>query len=402
MLRRHSLIGQVSLLVAVISTVVGCGSGTPPVAETPPPPVTVSKPVAQDVIDHDDYEGRIAAVETVEVRARVRGYLDKVTFQDGQMVKKDDLLFKIDPRPYKAALDAAEAQKAVAEAGLELHKKEYARASSLARTGAASREEVDVWYAKQTASAAERLKAVAAVEAAQLDLDFTKIAAPISGKISRTQVSEGNLVNAGGGETLLTTIVTVDPMYVYFDVPERALLRYRKGKADDKSPEPSLKELNIPVYVGLEGEEGYPHKGVLDFADNRVNPSTGTIQVRGVLPNSTRTLDAGMRARVRIPVSDPHKSLMVTERAVGNDQGRKFLYVVNDQNVVERRDVKLGRVDNGLQIIQEGLKPDDWVIVNGIQRVRDGLKVDPQRGPMPGAAAPAVAANERNKQGAMN
>src|SRR5262249_26332511 len=152
-----------------------------------------------------------------------------------------------------------------------------------------------------------------------------------NGKTSRTQVTVGNLVNAGGGETLLTTIVSVDPMYVYFDVDERALLRYRrefgKGKAN---PDASVKELNIPVYVALEGEEGYPHKGVLDFGDNRVNPSTGTIQIRGVLPNPTRVLDAGMRARIRVPVSDPHKSLMVTERAVGNDQGRKFLYVVND------------------------------------------------------------------------
>src|SRR5262249_25604323 len=183
---------------------------------------------------------------------------------------------------------------------------------------------------------------------------------------------------------------SVEPMYVYFDVDERALLRYRqyfrKGRGEGGA-EPSVKELKIPVHVALEGEEGYPHQGVIDFADNRVNPGTGTIQVRGVLPNANRILDAGMRARVRIPVSDPHKSLLVTERAIGTDQGRKFVYVVNDQNVVERRDVRLDRVSDGLQVVREGVKPEDWVVVNGIRGVRDGAKVEPKRGRMPGAAA---------------
>lgn len=368
--------------------VLGCDSATPQVAETPPPPVTVSQPVFRDIIEQDDYEGRIAAVETVDVRARVRGHLVKVNFQDGQIVHKDDQLFEIDPRPYQAALDAAKAQLAAADAALELATKEYRRAASLLQSRAASREEVDVWVGKQSVAKAERLKAQAAVEQAQLDLDFTKIAAPIRGKASRTQVTMGNLVNAGGGETLLTTIVSVDPMYVYFDVDERALLRYRqhfRGGQDRKDPEPSVKDLKIPVNVALEGEEGFAHKGVIDFADNRVNPSTGTIQVRGVLPNPKRILDAGMRARVRVPVSDPHKALMVTERAIGTDQGRKFVYVVNDQNVVERKDIKLGRLNDSLQVVQEGMKPEDWIVVNGIQRVRDGAKVEPRRTSMPGA-----------------
>jgi RND family efflux transporter MFP subunit len=281
---------------------------------------------------------------------------------------------------------------------LELATKEYRRAASLLQSRAASREEVDVWVGKQGVAKGERLKAEAAVEQAQLDLDFTKITAPIRGKASRTQVTVGNLVNGGGGETLLTTIVSVDPMYVYFDVDERALLRYRqhfRKSANEASAEPSVKDLKIPVYVALEGEEGYPHKGVIDFADNRVNPSTGTIQVRGVLPDPKRILDTGMRARVRVPVSDPQKAIMLTERAVGTDQGRKFVYVVNDQNVVERRDVKLGRLSDGLQVVRDGVKPEDWVIVNGIQRVRDGAKVDPKRGPMPGAQAAAT--NLRSK-----
>jgi membrane fusion protein, multidrug efflux system len=373
--------------VALTGVLSGCDS-TPPVVETPPPPVSVSQPVVREVIDYDDYEGRIAAVETVEVRARVRGHLVKVNFQDGQMVNKGDPLFEIDPRPYKANLDAAEAQKAVAEANMELAKKEYARTAQLAKTGAASREELDVWTAKRATTTAERLKALASVEQAKLDFDFTKVVAPIRGKISRTQVTVGNLVNAGGGETLLTTITSVDPMYVYFDVDERSLLRYRRQFHKDQKEgdaEPSVKDLKIPINVALEGDEGYPYKGVIDFADNRINSSTGTIQVRGVLPNSKRILDDGLRARVRVPVSDPYKSLMITERAVGTDQRLKFVYVVNDQDVVERRDVKLSRLVDGMQVVQEGLKPEDWVIVNGIQRVRDGIKVQPHRVPMPGS-----------------
>jgi RND family efflux transporter MFP subunit len=376
--------------LVILSSVLGCESAQPPVAETPPPPVTVSQPVVREIVEQDDYEGRIAAVETVDVRARVRGHLMKVNFTDGQIVQKDDLLFEIDPRTYQAALDAAKAQLAAADAALELATKEYRRAASLLQSRAASREEVDVWVGKQGVAKGERLKAEAAVEEARLDLDFTKITAPIQGKASRTQVTMGNLVNGGGSETLLTTIVSVDPMYVYFDVDERALLRYRqhfrKGENEDGAV-PSVKDLKIPIDVGLEGEEGYPHKGVIDFADNRVNPSTGTIQARGVLPNSKRLFEAGMRARVRVPVSDPQKALLVTERAVGTDQGRRFVYVVNDQNVVERKDVKLGRLSDGLQVVQHGVKPEDWVIVNGIQRVRDGAKVEPKRGPMPGARA---------------
>jgi membrane fusion protein, multidrug efflux system len=383
---RSRWLGGLFLLFTYV--LLGCGPPAPPLAETPPPPVTVSQPVLRNVIDQDDYEGRITAKPTVDVRARVRGHLIKINFQDGQMVKAGDLLYEIDPRPPKASLDAAKAQEKAADAALQFARAEYNRTRTLIPSGASTREELESWAAKQAIAKGDLLKAQAAVEQAQLELDFTTIKAPISGRISRTQVDVGNLVNIGGGESLLTTITSVDPMYVYFDVDERALLRYRKDfrkGPKEGDPEPPLKDLKIPVYVALEGEEGYPHKGMLDFADNQVNPSTGTIQVRGVLPNSTHILDAGMRARVRIPVTDPHKSLMITERAVGTDQGRRFVYVVNDQNVAERRDVKLGRLSDGLQVVQEGVKPEDWVVVNGIQRVRDGAKVEPKQISMPGA-----------------
>ncbi len=378
---QHLFLWRISGLVVVVSFLAGCNS-RPPMAELPPPPVTVSQPVVREIVDHDDYEGRISARETVQVRARVRGHLVKVPLKDGEMVQKGDLLFEIDPRPYKATLDAAEAQKAAAEASLDLARKEYARYQQLVRTGAATREELDVWTGKQGVAIADRLKAIASVEQAKLDLDFTKVEAPISGKASRAQLTVGNLVNGSGGESLLTTITSVDPMYVYFDVDERSLLRYKREdqkKGNNGKAPSSIKELNIPLLVGLEGEEGYPHKGKIDFADNRVNPGTGTIQVRGVLPNTGQILDSGLRARVRVPVSDPYKTLMVTETAIGSEQGRKFVYVVNAKEIVERRDVKLGRVVDGMQIIREGLKPDDWVIVNGIQRVRDGLQVKPRK-----------------------
>jgi membrane fusion protein, multidrug efflux system len=397
MIARHFLLCLGSGLVVLTGVFCGCDSAVP-VAETPPPPVSVSQPVVRDVIDYDDYDGRIAAVYTNEVRARVRGHLIKVNFEDGQMVKKGDLLFEIDPRPFEADLNAAQAQKAAAEASLRLARATADRDRKLAASGAVSRQDLDVSIGKEAVSQADVRKAEAAIGRVKLDLEYTKITAPITGKISRTQVDVGNLINAGGGETLLTTIATVEPMYVYFDVPERALLGYRRHFRKDQkqgSAEPTVRELKIPVYVGLEGEEGYPHKGVIDFADNHVNPSTGTIQVRGVLPNPKRVLDGGMRARVRVPVSDPHKALLVTERAVGTDQGLKFLYVVNDKNVAERRDVKLGRLSDDLQVVREGVEPEDWVIVNGIQRVRDAAEVAPKRISMPGA--PAEPTNQKTK-----
>jgi RND family efflux transporter MFP subunit len=389
MISRHLLRWWLGGFVILTGVLAGCDS-TPPVANTPPPPVSVSNPyVRQDVVDYDPYEGRIAALQTVKVRPMASGYLVKVNFEDGKMVKKGDLLFEIDPAPYKAALDAAEARKTFADADLELAVKVNARTAKLVPSGAATREELEVSTAKVATSKAETLKAEADVEKAKVDLGYTRIVSPVDGKISRAEVTVGNLVTAGA-ETVLTTITTVDPMYVYFDVDERSLLRYRRAfhKGLKKGEvEPPIQDLKIPVLVALEGDKDFPHQGLLDFADNRVNPSTGTIQVRGVLPNTTRILDSGLRARVRIPVGAPHKALMITERAIGTDQGLKFVYVVNAENVAERRDIELGRLSDGLQVISEGLKPEDQVIVNGIQRVRDRMKVEPTLVPMPGAPA---------------
>jgi RND family efflux transporter MFP subunit len=411
---------SVPLLAATALALAGCGPVTPPVAETPPPQVTVSRPVVREVTDYDDFDGRIAAIPKVEVRARVRGHLIKVNFQDGQLVREGQLLYEIDPRPYQATLDSARAQEKAAEAGLEFANADYNRIRALAAKQAASREDLDTSVAKQATARADLLKARAAVGQAELDLNFCRITAPFAGQVGRSMVDVGNLVNPAGGETVLTTVVAEDPMYVYFDVDERSLLRYMRegllvlavtalGSASPCAPAPMLpqalipsqvgawrslsqKEVKTPVYVGLDGEDGYPHKGLLDFADNAVNPRTGTILVRGVLPNSGGMLGDGMRARVRVPVSAPHEALLITERAVGTEQGQKYVYVIDDQDVAGRRDVTPGRPQGGLVVITQGLNADDWVVVNGTQRVRDGMKVQPRRVPMPGAgpAAPST------------
>jgi RND family efflux transporter MFP subunit len=356
--------------------------------------------VDPQMVDKDEYEGRITAAQSVDIQARVRGHLVKINFKAGDLVKKDDPLYEIDPDPYQAKLAGAEAQLKAAKASLDFAKAEYARTRQLVGKGGASREELDVWMAKQLTADADAAKAQATIDEAKLDLKYTKILAPHDGKMSRTLVDVGNLVNGGAGETLLTTLVTVEPMYVSFFVDERSWLRYiriyRKDK-DSDGTEATLRDLNIPVFVGLEGEEGYPHKGVIFFADNKVNPNTGTKEVRGELANKKRLFEDGMRARVRIPIGDPHKAVMVTERALGTDQGLKFVYVVNDQNVVERRDVTLDRVVDGLQVIRDGLKPEDRVIVNGIQRVREGMKVEPMVVPMPGVKQPAAAEKTAEK-----
>jgi RND family efflux transporter MFP subunit len=365
----------------------GCKPRTPPVAQTPPPVVTVSQPIEKEIIDYDFYTGRTEASKTVEVRARVRGELFKVLFEDGAFVKAGDPLFEIDPRPYKAELDAAVAQKAAAEAKRQEADVEYKRTEDLVRRKAAAEADLLAWAAKRGVFEAEAKKADAAIEQAKLNLGFTSIKAPITGRISRSLVNEGNLVNSGGGDTLLTTIVAIDPMYVYFDVNEPALLRYqRQAQADAKGKRESVKEANIPVAMGLAlDEDRFPFEGTLDFAESKVDPETGTLRVRGVFPNKDRRLTPGLFAKVRVPVSDPYKALLVTDRAIGTDQGQKYLLVVNDENKAEYRVVAPGRLDGDLRIFRPGrnLKPGEWVVVNGLQRVRPGIEVKPEREPMP-------------------
>jgi RND family efflux transporter MFP subunit len=375
----------------------GCESATPPLAQSEPPVVTVSQPLEKEITDFDQYTGRIEAAETVEVRARVRGQLVGIYFKDGADVVgppwwwgfqdfAGQLLFEIDPRTYKAALDGALAKKANAEASLKLAQSEYQRTVDLYRRNAAAQSEVDVWEAKLGIHKADVSLADAEIERTRLDLEFTKINAPISGRISRAQVTKGNLVNAGGGDTLLTTIVSVDPVYVYFDVDEPSLEEYRKRRAKEVGAGARDKPPVIPVSLGLVGDEGrFPRQGTIDFAENKLNPATGTIRVRGVFPNKDGQLTPGQFARVRLPVRETYHGLLVTDQAVGTDQGQKYLLVVNSENKAEYRTVRPGRLEDGLRIFRPGagLEAKEWVIVNGVQRVRPGIEVRPERVPMP-------------------
>jgi RND family efflux transporter MFP subunit len=313
----------------------------------------------------------------------VWGYLDKVNFQEGVLVQKGDVLFELDPRPYLALLNQAKAKVAQDEAQLSYDQAEYQRNLNLVATGAVSRSDLDKTSAARGVDIANIAADKAVVAARQLDLEYTKVTAPISGRISRYVVTVGNLIQAGdqGGGTLLTTIVSMDPMYAYFDVDEHTALRVRQLVREGKSDSP--REGGFPVALGLANEEGHPHKGTINFVDNQVNPRTGTIRVRGVFPNKEQVLLPGLFARVRTPVGRPHKALLVSERALDTDQGQKILYVLNEQNEVVVRPVRLGALHDGLREITDGLKPSEPVIVNGLQLVRPGVIVEPMLEDMP-------------------
>jgi RND family efflux transporter MFP subunit len=393
-----------TLAIAACAPTAGCRREPPAVASLPPPQVSVAAPLEREVVDFDEYTGRLAAIEEVDVRARVRGYLIKVNFTEGSEVKQGDVLFEIDPRPFQAELDAAKGQVAQWEAKLARAEADVTRNERLLPKGAASQKDLDQAVADRGEARAAIQSARAAVERTALDVEFTKVIAPISGRVSRAYVTKGNLVNAGGGEaTLLTTIVALDPIYVYFDVDERAALQYQQAaqkRAGENERLPTIREAKISVSLGLSTESGFPHAGVVDFADNRVDPQTGTIRVRGVFANANRIFTPGLFARVRVPVGDKYQAVLVPDRAIGTDQGQKYLLAVNDKNVVEYRAVKLGRLHDGLRVIQEGIKPGELVIVNGIQRARPGLTVAPERtevAALDAATAAAAPANEADK-----
>jgi RND family efflux transporter MFP subunit len=342
------------------------------------PKVTVSRPVVREIIEWDEYTGRLESVETVEVRARVNGYLQSVHFKDGQVVKKGDLLFVIDPRPYQAELDRVTAELQLAEARLELAKSDYARAQKLLQFRAISQEEADTRLATERQAEESVQAARAGVTAARLNVEFTRITAPITGRIGRKLVTEGNLINGGSAQaTLLTTIVSMDPIYAYFEADERSYLKYVRVSQNGKGP--TSREVRTPVFLALADEKGFPHKGYMDFIDNRLDPNTGTMRVRAVFPNPHLTLTPGLFARIRLPGSAEYEAVLAPDEAIGSDLSRRFVLVVNEQNTVEPRGVELGPIIDGLRVIREGLKPDEWIIVNGLQRSRPGMRVDPQR-----------------------
>jgi RND family efflux transporter MFP subunit len=376
-----------ALVLGLCIVLTGC-SPRPAVSQgEAPPPVEVSFPLERETTEFADYTARTAAVDSVEVRARVWGYLDKVNFQEGAMVKAGDVLFEIDPRIYKAALDQAEGNLASLEARLTRLDADLARGRRMLASRAIGQEEYDKIAGDRGEAAASKAANQAALDRAKLDLGYTKVTAPISGRVSRYVVTVGNLIQAGdqNGGTLLTTIVSVDPMYAYFDVDEYTALRVRQLIREGKSP--SVRDGGFPLSLGLANEQSHPHQGTINFVDNQVNPKTGTIRLRGVFPNKDQVLLPGFFARVRVPIGRPHKALLVNERALDTDQGQKILYIVDEKNEVVTRPVKLGVLQNGLREIAEGLKARDRVVVNGLQQVRPGTTVETKVVDMPAALA---------------
>jgi RND family efflux transporter MFP subunit len=365
-----SLAPLVALVLAAGAT--ACAKGDPP--PPPPPQVTVARVIQREVADWDEFTGRLQAVDAVEVRPRVSGYIQRVTFREGKEVKRGDVLFVIDPRPYQAELDRATAQLEEARTRAQLAQREVQRAQTLIARQAISREELDARTSAQAEAEAAVRAAAAAVESARLNLDWTQVRAPINGRVGRAEVTEGNLVQSSPpAATMLTTIVSVDPVYVYFDSDEQTYLKYtdpaRRGNAQ------SWRDIRHPVYLGLANEDGFPHKGYVDFVDNRIDPTTGTIRTRAVFSNADRIFTPGLFARVKLIGSQRANVALVRDAAVGTNQDRKFVLVLKPDSTVDYRPVQLGRVVDGLRIVREGLAPGELIVVNGLQRVRPGMKV---------------------------
>jgi len=371
-------------VVGLLAALAGCSgaSNTAP----PPPEVMVAQVLQQKLIDWDEYTGRFQAIDTVEVRPRVSGYIDRVLFSEGKEVKKGETLIVIDPRPYQADYDRAKAELALAKAQRELAGLEAERVHKLKDSGAVSQEEYDERVSALHQQEASVAAAQAAFNSAELNLSFTKVEAPVDGVASRAEITRGNLVTGGNnGGTLLTTIVSIDPMYVYFEGDEHAYLRYQElARAGQRQ---SSRNFANPVRIGLANEEGFPHQGHMDFVDNQLNARTGTIRGRAVIDNKDGLFTPGMFARVQLLGTGAREVILVEERAIGTDQTQNFVLVLGAGNKVEYRAVQLGRALQGLRIVSKGLAPGDVIVINGLQRVRPGTPVTPKKVTM-GAGLP--------------
>jgi len=382
------------LLLLMLAMLAGCEQKNTYV-EPPPPAVTVSKPIKKDVTDYLEFTGTTASVGSVEVRARVQGILESMHFVPGTHVKKEQLLFVIDPKPYEAQLAVVKGDLAKAKAKLDKSQSNYWRLEQAGRKGAVAVAEVVAARANRDADRAGIEAAKAVVDEAALQLSYTRVTAPISGRAGRNLVDIGNFVGRGEA-TILTTITQYDPMYAYFHLNERDLLRVMavfrekmKEKGLDPATDPDSKA-DVLVFLGLVNEQGYPHRGLLDFAESGVSTETGTIELRGIFPNPGKSpvLLPGLFARLRFPVGTHAGALLVSERALGADQQGNYLLVVNSDNMVEKRLVSAGQVIDGLRVIDKGIRADDRVIVQGLQRARPGGKVAPKEAPMQSTATP--------------
>ncbi len=389
---RHSQRGLARVAVLFVLSVVsllGCEDRNKYVAP-PPPRVTVAKPVQKPVTNYLEFTGNTRAVNTVQLQARVEGYLEALHFQDGADVKKGDLLFTIQPEQYQAQLQQALAEVQTQQAALEHAETELKRYSRLYEQKAAAATDVDNWRFQRDSAKAALMNAQAQVDLAKLNLSYTKVTAPMDGRMGRRLVDPGNLVGSGGQETTLAEINQIDPIYAYFTINETELLqarkRLREGGGDYRSRP-------IPAYAGLANEQGYPHEGRIDFASISVDPSTGTLLLRAVFPNADRALLPGLFTRIRVPVERQANAILVPEVALGLDQIGRYVLVVDDKNIVERRSVRLGQAFDAMRVIEDGLKGDERVVVNGLQRAIPGREVSPavEEAEAPASAAPATA-----------
>jgi RND family efflux transporter MFP subunit len=362
----------------------GCAPAAPMKPPEMTPQVEVSLPVTQEIRDFEDFTGQTEAIRSIEIRARVTGYLSAVNFDHGADVKQGDILFEIDPPFYKAEVARAEGMVAQAESRLQRLKLDYERKKGLHERNVITHAEFDL-ATSDVAEAEGALKAAqASLTIANVHLGYTKVRSPISGRASRPFIDPGNLVEAD--QTILTRVVAQDPIWVYFDLDERTMLRLRRmselGEQDHAIDD------QTQVLMGLADERGFPNQGKLNFEDNRVDPSTGTLRVRAEFDNAAGLLSPGLFVRVRVPIGDPYQALLVPESALGTDQGQRFLYVVDQENQVAYRRVEVGRLHSGLRVISEGLAPGERVVTVGLQRVMPGIKVEPKMNETPVAASP--------------
>jgi membrane fusion protein, multidrug efflux system len=374
-----SRVGLIALgaTIALLLTLGGCGgeqaSGS---AQAPPPEVSVAQVLWKSVQQWDEYTGRVSAIDTVELRPRVSGYVQRVAYKEGQDVKQGDLMFQIDPRPYRAALDNAMAQLERARVAEQLEALRRKRAQSLIDDEAISQEELDMRRAAHAQSTADIHAAEAAVASAKLNLAFTEVRAPIGGRAGRALATVGNLATAD--QTLLTTVMSQDPMYVYFDADENSYLRYKEQERKSERT-----AMDNAVRVGLANEDGYPHAGTVDFLDNQINSTIGTVRARAVLANPNRIFTPGLYARVQFISSQKADALLIDDKAVLTDQNRKYVYVVDKDGKAQRKDIVLGRMAEGLRVVQSGLTPEDKIVVAGLQKIFfPGMPVTPSEVPM--------------------
>src|ERR1700694_1664594 len=369
--------GLAPLMVLLAVTLSGCGDKPPAQAAAAPLPVTVAQPAKRTVTDWDDFTRRFGAVEEVQVRARVGGFVTSVEFRDGAIVRAGDLLYVIDSRPFEAVALQADGQLSDARAKAELAKRELDRGLTLVQTSAVSESIVDQRRQALQAAKAAEMQAEGLLKAAQLNIEFSHVVAPMGGRVSRHLVSVGNLVQGSdnGGGTLLTSIVSLAPIYIYFDMDEATYLKNNRLYFEGKRP--SSRENPNPVQVSLTGETKPSHDGKVDFLDNRLDVFTGTLRGRAVIPNKDFSILPGQFGRVRLIGSSPYDALLLPDTAIASDQSRKIFFVVKDDDTVEARQVTLGPLDEGLRVVREGLKPEDRVIIDGLQRARPGAKVAP-------------------------